>query len=424
MLCSAFFLFRRPPTWILILSAITVCCFCAPVYGDTAPAPQVPGVVFAMNDFGFRMTRHLPERKANLVYSPGSIYTALAMTAAGSAGETAEEFDSLLGASVRDAAFHRSIRLVREMLSPCMHPPDAADDGKKGVTLYMASRLFPLRGAPLRPDFLSLLREYHAAGCTPVDYVSAADEARDTINSWTREQTQGKIPDLVPPGILDALTRLVLVNAVYFKGDWMHPFAVSDTASAPFHREDGEIRAADFMTRAGVYRTARVAGVRLAALPYEGDAMELVLVLPSPGEKAADLEDRLTSALWRRWMENLGPDRRRLFLPRFSIARSISLKKCLSSMGIPGAFERDRADFSGMDGKPGYLYISAALHKAVIEVNETGTEAAATTGIIMAARGVSSPMEALRFDRPFLFFIREKTTGLILFSGRFMDPSS
>jgi len=250
--------------------------------------------------------------------------------------------------------------------------------------------------------------------------VRAPEEARVTINEWVSEQTEGRIKDLIPPGAIDALTRLVLTNAIYFNAAWSRPFEEERTEDAPFYRLDGSQVTVPMMRQVESFGYATGEGYQAVELPYDGHELSMVILVPKEGEfetfEAALDVQRLEAIL-----QDLRYTQVALSMPKFEIESSFSLVDALAAMGMPVAFS-DEADFSGMTGSRD-LTISDVVHKAFVSVDEAGTEAAAATAVIMKL--TSAPMEPveMRIDRPFLFAIRDLQTGALLFVGRVVDPS-
>lgn len=238
-------------------------------------------------------------------------------------------------------------------------------------------------------------------------------------------KTQDKIKDLIQSGNLDPLTRLVLVNAIYFKGNWASPFDPAHTAEGAFVvAPDAEVRV-PLMAKLQRIPYAEFEEVQIAKLPYAGAGLSMLVVLPREKAGLAALEARLTPDVLAAWRAGLAERDVRLVLPKFKLTwGAFELNGALKALGMLDAFSDTQADFSGMDGRPAWLYIGLVLHKAFVEVNEEGTEAAAATAVVMRARAMRpSPPVEFRADHPFLFLIQEETTGAILFLGRVADPS-
>jgi serpin B len=294
---------------------------------------------------------------------------------------------------------------------------------KGHVSLEAANALWPQAGYPLLPAFLALAQEYYGVTITPVDY-RRPEAARRLINTWAEEKTRGKIRELVSPGILNDLVRLVLTNAIYFKGDWASPFPKDQTSEAPF-QVSGTVRVdAPMMAQARPYRYAEHDCLQVLELPYSGGDLAMVILLPRSTDGLETLEASLTAENLERWTRPLQEMEVRVVLPRFTVSRAFRLDETLKTLGMVEAFDMNHANFAGMDGKENWLFIAAVLHQAFVEVNEEGTEAAAATAVIMQARGMPAPVPTFRADHPFIFLIRETRTGSLLFLGRLVDPSA
>lgn len=344
----------------------------------------------------------------NLFFSPHSISAVLAVTYAGARGSTAQQMARALHFSDPDQ-MHPAFASLQSRLAA------VADKGQ--VQLQVANALWPQQGYPLRDTFLALAERYYGVQVTPLDY-AAAEAARRTINTWVKDKTEGKIEDLIPPGLLNELTRLILVNAIYFQGYWASRFDPRQTADAPFWvGPDIQVRV-PMMGQVGTFRHGRGDGLQVLELPYEGADLAMVLLLPDQIDGLAELETRLTPQNLHRWTTNLHSGEISVSLPRFKIRFPFRLDGALRSLGMVDAF--DNADFSGLDGTR-QLYLSAVLHQAFIAVDEQGTEAAAATAAVVHTLSFV-PTPVFRADHPFIFFIRENGTGSILFIGRVADP--
>jgi len=350
--------------------------------------------------------------EGNLFFSPYSISTALAMTYAGARGETAQQMANVLHFPARHEPLHAAFAALSTELN-------AIQKGGK-VQIRVANSLWPQEKYPFLPEYLGLLKKYYDTSVTPLDYVNASDAARKTINDWVEQKTNRKITDLIKPGMLNALTRLVLANAVYFKGKWAQQFDPKETAEQPFHLATGKDVECQMMVHHGRYGYAAGHHLQMLELPYVGRDLSMVVLLPNEPDWFGVLEDKLTAANLAQWMNALQETEAVVFLPKFTLTRDFNLKQTLAAMGMTDAFS-EGADFSGMDGRTNWLYISEVVHKAFVNVNEEGTEAAAATGGWVVAK--HSP-EIFRADHPFIFLIRDRDTGSILFLGRVTDVTA
>jgi serpin B len=386
------------------------------------PEPLDPDHMSALatagNAFGLDLYRRVSSGPGNLVFSPMSISLAFAMTYAGARGDTAGEMRRVLRVGADDDVLHASAGQLLAVWN---------DSERQAFELRVVNRLFGERAYVFERDFVDLLRDTYRAPLEAVDFRTDAEAQRRRINGWVAEQTRDRIEDLLPRGSLDALTRLVLVNAVYFLGQWEHAFERSATADAPFHLLEGGARTVPMMQQVRFHRYAEVGGVQVLEMPYRGDDLAMTVVLPRAKKGLRSLEKGLTAARVSRWIGALDERRVRVILPRFQIHDSrIDLGEVLPAMGMRLAFDAEHADFSGM-ARPANpdeeLHISDAYHEAFVKVDEEGTEAAAATAVVMGARGGPPPAPPeFRADRPFLFMIRDVASGAILFMGRVVDP--
>ncbi len=347
----------------------------------------------------------------NLFFSPASLSTALAMAYAGARGQTAEQMADVL-----------HFRLPQDKLHPDFGDLRRAWDVKakeSGYRLNMANRLWGQQGFSFLPGFLAITREHYGAELAQVDFTRQAEPARQQINAWVEEQTQGKIRDLVPAGLLDDTTRLVLTNAIYFKGEWNRRFGKGATQDAPFHVSARQQADVPLMYQTDHFRYWSGEGLKLLELPYGKGDMAMLILLPDEVEGLSALEAKLTADNLSRWQSDFRRQKVRVHLPRFTMTSQFQLDDVLKAMGMTLAFARG-ADLTGMSSQGG-LYISAVIHKAFVDVNEEGTEAAAATagGIRILKKQLE---QVFRADHPFVFLIRDNRTGSILFMGRLVNP--
>ena len=272
--------------------------------------------------------------------------------------------------------------------------------------------------------FTELINSSYNGGLKKVDFINASESARIAINTWVEEQTRDRIPDLIPQGGVTSNTRLALVNAVYFKGFWSEQFDEKLTQVQPFHLADGATIQTPLMkfSKARNLSFFSGEGIKVIELDYRGDAISMIIILPDKADGLADLEANLTTFQLQRWLDRLEKQMVMVHLPRFSMHWGAkNIVPDLRALGMRDAFISKVANFSGIDGSRDLL-ISGAFHKAFIDVNEEGTEAAAATGIVAGVTSMPPPPEIFRADRPFLFLIREKATKNILFMGRLTEP--
>jgi serpin B len=372
----------------------------------------------AINAFGLDLYRRVSDPAGNVVVSPASIALALAMARAGAVGQTAEEMDAVLHGLGADAGATWLNALDQALATRSGSFRDVAGQ-PQDVTLRIANAPFAQRGLALETTFLEALASRYGAGLRLVDYVGDADGARRTINAWVDDRTEARIPELLEPGTISALTRLVLVNAIYLKAPWQTPFDEGATTDGPFTRLDGSSVQVPLMSLGETLPYAAGIGWQAVELPYVGGSLALTVIVPDDlAAFEAGLDgtrlSAVTAALESRHVS--------LAFPRFGIETKASLLALLSALGMPTAFDPDRADFSGITPET-RLFITDVIHQANIDVDEAGTEAAAATAVVMG--GTSAPLEpvTLRVDRPFLFALRDVPTGAVLFIGHVVDPS-
>jgi len=287
--------------------------------------------------------------------------------------------------------------------------------------LRIANALWGQKDYKFLPAFVGSVEKQYGGALRNVDFVTAAEQARQTINAWVARQTNDKIKDLIGPGVLDAMTRLVLTNAIYFKGNWASQFEKDETQDQPFTLVDGTKVQAPMMNQQTRFGYAQTDMLQVLEMRYKGDELSMVILLPKKMDGIKGLERELTAESLSKW---LGAIRRRqviVSVPKFKMTSKFSLAQVLQSMGMTDAFT-DRADFTGMAARR-ELFLSAVIHQAYVDVNEEGTEAAAATGAVVGVTSIGpDETPVFRADHPFLFLIRDKTTGSILFLGRVTDP--
>ena len=382
---------------------------------DTLPSGNMRNIVAGNTEFAVDLYGKLRTQEGDLFFSPYSISTALAMTCGGARGETATQMVQTLHFDLPEGELAPAFGEMQDDLN--------AIQSKGRVQLAVANSLWPQADYTFQPDYLKLCKKYYGTSIHPVDYINDTEGARKTINAWVEEKTHDKIVDLLAPGSLDASNRLVLVNAIYFKGKWFHKFDPEATQDAPFHVSPETTITAPLMQQTEDFGYAEFPDLQVLELPYTGGEVSMVVLLPSKADGIGELEQQLTTPNLAKWTATLPKQKVRVFLPKFKVTSEFSLGDTLAAMGMPDAFMYGKADFSGMDGKQD-LFIGKVVHKAYVDVDEDGTEAAAATAVVMTL-AAAMPAEPLVFraDHPFLFLIRDNQTGSILFLGRVMDPT-
>ena len=375
------------------------------------PGVKLTPIVTGNNDFALNVYQQLAAgQDGNLFFSPNSIHAALAMTSTGARGNTAAQMSKTLRLPTQNP--HEAYAGLLKQLKP---PKEG------GYELRVANALWGQKGYPWIEEFLKTTKANYDAGLREVDFVTATEAARRTINAWVERQTNQKIKDLLKPGVLKPLTRLVLTNAIYFKGDWASQFDKKLTRAMPFKLSASRTTKAPMMYQKAKFGYTENNTAQILSMPYKGKDLSMLVLLPKKVDGLADMAKKLTAGDLAAFAAKARQREVRVYMPKFKMTSQFSLKQVLTAMGMSEAFVPGKADFSGMNGKKD-LFISAVIHKAFVDVNEEGTEAAAATGVVIGLTSVMPPPLVFRADHPFLFVIRHDRTGAILFMGRVMDP--
>jgi len=387
-------------------------------------------IVEGNNKFSLALYAKLREQEGNLFFSPYSISTALAMTYGGARGQTEAQMAEVLHFPIiisQGKELSSTIVPDRQQFASAFGKivKDLNARGKKGsYELTIANALWGQKNYGFLEEFLQLVKTNYDGQLNEVDFVTAAEAARKTINSWVEKKTNEKIKDLIGPGVLDAMTRLVLTNAIYFKGNWQSQFKEDRTKPAPFTLLDGDKVEVPMMNQTAEFGYMETEDLQGLELPYVDKELSMIILLPKEIDGLSELEQTFTIENLSQWLGKLGLREVIVSIPKFKMTSQFSLASVLKSMGMMDAFTPDVADFSGMNGKTD-LFISAVIHKAYVDVNEEGTEAAAATGVTMRLTSVGpSQIPVFRADHPFLFLIRDNKTDSILFIGRVMNPKA
>jgi len=387
---------------------------------DESPPMSASTIATVLGNTAFACDLYplLSKSDDNVFYSPFSISTALAMTWAGARGETEKQMAKTLHFCLSQAKLH-----------PAMFNLLARINGqagtKKPYQLSIANSLWGQEGFEFKPQFLDVNRINYDAEMQHVDFEVAKEEARQTINAWVAARTQNKIKDLLqPPDLVVDPVRLVLVNAIYFKSAWLVPFNPAVTKTEPFNLLGGKKVSVPMMKQEDHLGYYKGQDFQAVTLEYAGRQLSMLILLPDKMDGLPDLEKSLTAKNLDDWTSKMARKAVQLSMPRFKMTCRADLKKTLQTLGMTDAFDGKRADFSGMapSATGRRLSISAAIHKAFVEVNEEGTEAAAATAIVVSEGSVEE-FATVRMDHPFLFFIRHNATGSLLFVGRVMNPA-
>jgi serpin B len=375
-----------------------------------APEGSAKAAADANNAFAFALYDQLRVGAGNRFVSPVSLSLALSMTSLGAAGTTEAEMRAAL--RLPESGAHASFGALQRELT---------DDRGPKTQIAIANRLWGQAGYAFQDAFLAAATKHYGAGLERVDF-AASEAARATINGWVSGQTHEKIPNLIPSGLLTAQTKLVLTNAVYFKGLWAEAFAAADTKPADFFVSADKTVSAELMYRKGSFDYAEDERAQVLSMPYQGAGISMIVVLPKAKDGLAALEAGLAADL-PGWLDALGGRRIEVYFPRFEMRVNTAMKAPLTALGMRTAFTQ-AADFSPMSGAKD-LYISAVIHEAYVLVDEAGTEAAAATAVVMTRKSAAPrPAPVFRADHPFFFALRDDRSGALLFMGRVADPTA
>ncbi len=383
----------------------------------SVPDADLKAAVAGNTSFALDLYQQLRTEKGNLFYSPFSISEALAIVYAGARAETGAQMAKALRFGLDQAKLHPAFNALD--LALASRGKGAAGTDGQGFRLNISNALWGQTGHTFSTPFLDTIAENYGDGVHMADFVADAEGSRKLINDWVAARTEDRIKDLLPQGSISADTRLVITNAIYFNAAWRVPFDATGTKIAPFTRPDGA--QVDVQTMSDFRQVLYGDGPDYAAvaLPYDGAELSMLLVLPPQGTLDA-FEASLTADKLATIVSGMTEHGVAITLPRFKIDSSFSLADQLSKLGMPIAFT-EMADFSGIDGKPD-LFLSSVVHKAFIQVDEAGTEAAAATGAVVGTTSVP-PLAEIHLDHAYLFLVRDNATGTILFLGRVEDPS-
>ena len=412
------------------LISLLITCLVLPVAVRAAELPTTATsdqaeAVRDNNAFAIELYGQLRNQSGNLFFSPESISTALAMTYAGARGHTAAEMAKTLHFTLPPPQLHPAMGAL-------LHDRNAAHDGYQ---LKEADALWVQQGYSLLPEFLKLNKDNYEAGLNQVDFKGATEASRQTINLWVEQRTENKIRELLTPGSLTRDTRLVLTNAIYFKGDWQEQFKKEETKDEDFH-----LSATQAIKTPLMHMTSGIRGFnyfdgglfQALEIPYKNNELSMIILLPKAMEGLSAFEQSLSPANAQQLLDQFRPAGKVIVtMPKFKIEAQFGLGDTLIAMGMKKAFDVNMANFTGMasrktmqrDGKLYNFYISAVIHKAYVDVNEEGTEAAAATAVKTGATGRPRPPIIFRADHPFMFLIRDNRSGSILFMGRVTNPN-
>ena len=371
-----------------------------------ATAESAKTVVDANNQLAFDLYNRF-SKTGNVFYSPFSIETALAMTYEGANGTTADEMKTVLHlpSENRQASFAKVINEINA--------------GSNDYQLSTANALWAQKDYSFLTDYFNVVEGYYGGNVTNLDFKTDSENSRQTINNWVEQQTNDKIKDLIPQGVLNELTRLVLTNAIYFKGKWVMEFDEKNTKDADFKTNSGTVQAKMMELEDERFNYGESDNMQIIELPYNGNDTSMIIILPK--ENLTSIEASLNLENLELWKSSMSEQKVNIFIPKFKFETKYMMKPMLTEMGMPEAFS-DNADFSGMTGKKD-LKISQVIHQAYVDVNEEGTEAAAATAVVFTLTAINpGSIKVFRADHPFIFIIQQKDSGNILFMGRVENP--
>ena len=415
---------------LIIVVIITTAADCWAIEKETTREKTDQQLVVAGNNkFALELYKKLGSREGNLFFSPHSISTALALVYAGAQGQTELQMTRALhfpvivkpGTELSSTLIQNRQRFA-SVFGKIIE--NLNNRGKKsGYELRVANALWGQKDYGFLEEFLELIETNYDGQLNEVDFVRATETTRKTINTWVEKQTDNKIKNLIRKGVLDSMTRLVLTNAIYFKGNWARQFKEDRTKEAPFTLSDGRKVDVAMMNQTEKFNYMETESFQALELPYVDDELSMIILLPKEFDGLDEFEKTLTAENLSKWMGELRNREVRVSIPKFKMTSQFGLAPVLKSMGMVDAFSAN-ADFSGMNGKRDLL-ISAVIHKAYVDVNEEGTEAAAATAVTMKLTSIGpTRIPVFRANHPFLFLIRDNHSGSILFIGRVMKPNA
>jgi serpin B len=394
-----------------------------PVVTTTSTPDNARAVADANNRFAFDLYSRLAKEKeksdGNIFFSPFSLSSALAITYEGARGKTADEIRSVCYFPENNMALRGGFSAMNAGIN----------SGDPHYSLRTANALWAEKTYPFLTEYVTTAEHSYGAKTTNLDFIGHPEDSRITINTWVEDKTEDRIKDLIPAGVIDPTTRLVITNAIYFKGDWVKQFDKNKTTDTDFRTVPGKTVKVRMMQRTdedAIYLYAENSDLQMLSMPYEhttGKELSMVILLPKT-DSLTTTESSLNTDVLSALQQSAESRRVKVYFPKYTLKTKYSLPKLLGAMGMPTAFTGN-ADFSGMDGTKNLL-ISDVIHQAFVDVNEEGTEAAAATAVVMrlaAAPANPDPVPVFRADHPFIFLIQDDETGSILFMGRVVNPT-
>ncbi len=365
------------------------------------------------NQFAFNLYNNIPKKaEENIFFSPYSISTSLAMTYAGAQGETANQMAKVLRFPPQKDPLNQGFYQLNNNFK------EQQKDSE--YKLIQANSIWGQKGESFLKSFTQTISNSYEAKTTEIDFKNS-ENARNTINSWIKEKTQTKITEIIPKGMLNEKTKLVLANAVYFQANWAMEFSPEKTKKAPFSiSKKKQVEVSMMHSKPTEFGYSKKEDLEIIELPYKGGEISMVILLPNKVNGLAELESSLNQQNLQNWLKNLNyTELIEVKIPKFKIEQGTDLKKVLTTMGMTIAFDPNKANFSGISDSKN-LFLSAIIHKAFVNVNEIGTEASAATAVIAGVRGKSNTI--VNIDHPFIFMILDKQSQSILFLGRVINP--
>lgn len=398
----------------IVYSLILILIVLSNSLGSAQPVAYLPK---EDNQFAVDLYSRLSSNKGNIFFSPYSLSCALTMAFEGARGKTAQEMSQVLHLNA-DAALRR---MATKAFIQQINRTD------KLYEISIANALWAQKAYPLKDDYLDLIKNNYFAQAVNLDFVSSPEASRGIINSWVSDHTLDRINDLLPPGSVTPHTRMILTDAVYFKGQWETPFKKMNTIVDSFWLAPGQSVQTEMMViPEGSFYYIDNDQVQALKLPYQENELSMLIILPH-AKDTQGLEKNLTLELLEQWQKGMISQKVNVFLPKFKFDTSYQMSDVLTGMGMKLAFDQKYADFTGMANEASNenLYISKVFHKAWIDTDEEGTEAAAATAVVVEAamaRRIEIPTADFRADHPFIFVIQDNKTGRILFMGRVSEP--
>lgn len=387
-----------------------------------ADPKDVKAAADGVTAFAGDLYAQLRAEKGNLIVSPYSISAAVGMTAAGAEGDTLDQMRQTLHLPAAD----KIPGGVGGLMAAVAEPPKNA---RSKPELNVANAIWAQQGYPWKKEYVDRANAGFKAGVRDLDFRADPEAARAVINRWVEDQTKERIKDLVPPRAIDQGTKMVLTNAIYFKARWLETFNKANTKPAEFTKSDGSKVRTPLMYQKDKFALAETDALQVLRMPYDGGTTAMYVILPRKADALADVEKQLTGETLAKWT---APGERvedvKVWFPKFKFTRPTELADTLAKMGMADAFSPQKANFKGMTDNPEGLFISRVIHKAFVEVDEVGTEAAAATAVVLAPASAPRPVQPpppkeFKADHPFLFVIKHEPTGAVLFLGRVEDPT-